>query len=455
MNPQLKPTIFLIALMFCMLNSCSNNDTTPLSEEEPDEIPDQSEFTIYSDQDYPDIPSFEIPDSAQRYIGGPNADDSNNGSKSAPWATFDKGLRELAVSSSWYCLNLASDLSIDSPIDTKFYGPGPGTPSQFVYIRSDPSVSTPITLTINARVEIDGQQHWLWYGFKMRGTEGVNIGDDRPTYHHTIRNIQGNMSGQGGDNHGFFQALNYNANYFGVFNCDFTGPGTTNDGIHGNTAAIIAFRVTHMRLENNRISNTPRPLYYKHSNQPAFGTASIHIRNNYHKAEGIGEYCFFAGRAEAGTFEISNNIFEGYVEISNGGGSEQPEGHFISHNTFLSDLKIQNGNDPVINATITNNIIAGKFEILRYHNNVNTNTSNYQLYGDHIYYQTHKYTLEEWQASSIPSNQDTNSLSGQPQFLENQDPPKHYELAPNSTGKQAASDGEDIGANTSYVGVKQ
>ncbi|EZH74144.1 hypothetical protein ATO12_14820 [Aquimarina atlantica] len=450
MQPLAKIITLLLVSSLLFLASCSEKD-----ESNPEEMePVDKEFVIYSDENYPTIPSGEIPISDQRFVGGANASDTNDGLESTPWATFDKALQELAASDTWYCLNIASDITVDSFIDTKFYGSGPGTSSQFAYIRSDPALSTPATLTLNARVEIDGQQNWLWYGFKMTGTQGINIGEDLPTNHHTIRNIEGKMTGTGGDNHGFFQAVNYNANYFGVFNSNFTGPGTTSDGVHGNTAAIIAFRVTHLRIENNRITNAPRPLYYKHSNQPNNGPADIHIRYNYQPETATGESCFFAGRVEGGIFEITDNIFGSSVEISNGGGSEQPDGHFISHNTFLTDLKIQNGNDPVVNATIKNNVIVGNLELLRYKTNTNTNTTDYQLYGGNIYYQSEVYTLEQWKAQSVPGNQDMNSIAGIPQFSDPLMNPEDYELQMDSPGKGRASDGKDIGAQTDYVGNK-
>ena len=444
MAPQKSIIISVFLFIMTCIMSCSKSNILESNKEE------NTEFIIYSDADYPPIPKIEIPISNQRFVGGLNASDSNNGSKESPWATFDKALQELSKSKTWYCLNLLSDIKVDSFIDTKYYGPGPGTPQQFAYIRSSPSLSTPATLTLNARVEIDGQQNWIWHNFKMAGTKGINIGQDLKTNHHTIRNIEGVMTGTGGDNHGFFQALNYNANYFGVFNCNFTGPGIT--GIHGNTATIIAFRITHMRIENNVFTNAPRPLYYKHSNIQINGKASVHIRYNHQPETSPGESCFFAGRAEGGVFEITNNIFGSNVQISNGGGSEQPEGHFISHNTFLKDLILENGNDPVINATIENNIILGNLELLRYGTNINTNKSNYQLIAGNIYYQSKIYTLAQWQKNAVPNNQDLNSIAGFPSFTGNLSKPINYKLKTNSIGKAAASNGEDMGAEVINVG---
>lgn len=445
----LKPTYAITLIAFYLLmNSCSTSEE--IIDTDVDIEPET--FEIYSSTIYPNTPTNVIPETAQRYIGGPNANDDNNGSKDTPWATFDKALRELCNSKTWYCLNLLSDVTVNEFIDTKFYGSGPGTLEQFVYIRSAPFLEQPAILSLNARVEIDGQQYWLWHNFNIKGNEGINLGQDRPTNYHTFRNIIGNMTGSGGDNHGTFQALNYNANYFGVFNCNLTGPGIQN--VHGNTANIIFFGLTHARIENNIFTNAPRPLYFKHSNRAINGKAQIYIRNNYQPETNAGESCFIAGRAQGGTLEISNNIFESPVEISNGGGSEQPEGHFISHNTFASDLKLQNGNDPVINATITNNIVLGNLELLRYGNHINKNTSDYTLINGNIYYQDKMFNLEQWQQNAVPSGQDLNSIHGLPSFVIQSNAVLSYTLAEESLGKNAASDNTDIGVNTTLVGNK-
>jgi hypothetical protein len=426
--------------------SCSNNDNTVVIPE------DNTMFTIYADADYPDIPTTAIPSSAQRFVGGPNANDANNGSKDMPWATFNKALQELCASQTWYCLNLSGNLTVNAFIDTKFYGSGPSETAPTVYIRSAPHLANPATLTLNARVEIDGQENWLWYGFNISGTEGLNLGQDLPTNHHTFRNISGQMTGSGGDNHGFFQALNYNANYFGVFNCNLTGPGLKD--VHGNTACIIFFGLSHARIENNRITNAPRPLYFKHSNRPTHGKAAIYIRHNYQHETQQGESAFISGRAQGGIFEISNNIFESPLEISNGGGGSQPEGHFISHNTFRSHLELENGNDPVLNATLKDNIILGDLELLRYGTHVNTTTSDFQLISGRIFYQSQIYTLAQWQQNAVPKDQDLNSLAGSPMFENTFTPPRNYSLAEESIGKGQASDGSDIGANVDRVGTK-
>lgn len=425
------------------------NSTTPLYDSD---YTNGSRPAIYFDANYPST-DYTEPDMAdQRFVGGPGADDLNDGTQGTPWATLDKAFQELCASSTWYCLNFGGNLTEGTGFDTKAYGSGPGTSGQFAILRGDPSLPSKPVLTINAACEVDGQDFWLWHDFDMAGTNGFLFAEDLATINHTMRNITGTMTGLGGDNIGHFYSLNQNLDYWGVFNCNFTGPGV-GGGIHGNTGALVTFRTRHLRWENNEVTNYPRPLYYKHSNRAVDGSADVHIRRNYQYETTAGEACFFGGRAEGGTWEMTDNIFESNVEISNGGGGEQPNGMTIEHNTFVADLGLETGNDPVINSTIRNNIIGTDLEILRFGVDTNTNTTNYNLYGGTIYYQSTAYTLSEWQAASEPAGQDVNSIAGSPTY--STEPPtqiSHYELAGGSDGKNAASDGEDMGANVSVVG---
>lgn len=408
---------------------------------------------VYSSQDYPDLPGTILSEN-QRYLGGPNASDTNDGTQSAPWSSFDKALREMskAPSGGWYCLNIAADITVDQYIWSKYYGFGNGTLDRFMIIRGDPAAPDKPTLTLNARIDIDSQEHWLWYGFRLAGTEGINVGKDRPTTHHTFRNLEGKMPGEGGDNHGFLQALNSNADYFGVFNSRFEGPGT-GSSVHGNTACVIAFGIPHLRWENNEVSNAPRPFYFKHGNRSVSGPAEIVIRNNFVSGVGI---CAFAGDAVGGSAQISNNIFQQPIVIENGGGGPQVAGYQIVHNTFGGTVSLGHSNDPVIDCVFKNNIFLADLEFLRYlEEGSNTNQSDYNLHAQSIWYRRQSYSPSTWNSSGVPSNQDAHSASGQPNFLAGSPPEtiQGYEVQP-GPGYQASETGKNLGADPAIVGVK-
>lgn len=409
---------------------------------------------VFSDADYPPIPTVEPAANDQRFVGGVGASDSNDGTTGTPWATLDKAMQELCASSTWYCLNLSGDLTVSTRIWTKTYGSGPGTISQFVYIRKDPAVGGDVTLTLNDTLDIDGQSFWLWWGFKRNGTDGIRLGYDTSTPNQTFRDSPHIMDGTlGGDNLGGIRALNKNPIRLGVFNCPSIGPGIIAP-VHQNTSAIVVFGIVELRIENCEIENYPRDIYYKHSNNAVNGAADVHIRRNWCKSEtGLGAY--FTGRAESGTWEVVDNIFETNISISNGGGGEQPDGVSFKHNTVRGDVFLEEAAHDVINSLVFDNIIEGDYRILPFGTEINTNISNNNLFGADIIYHSTTYDLPTWQSNSVPVSQDVNSIAGLPTYTGGANPTTVTGFTLNGgNGVNAGSDGADMGADTSVVGVQ-
>ena len=73
-------------------------------------------FTVYSDADYPPVPTVEPNIANQRFVGGVGASDANDGTQGSPWATFEKAITEMCGQSTWYCLNLSSNLTVSSSV---------------------------------------------------------------------------------------------------------------------------------------------------------------------------------------------------------------------------------------------------------------------------------------------------------------------------------------------------
>jgi hypothetical protein len=420
---------------------------------------------VYYDQHYP-IYYAEPAAADQRYVGGANASDSNDGTVGNPWASLAKAIEEYALSSTWYCLNISADMTIQNgtanpgvDTDTSKYwnGIGPGTLSQFGIIRKDPAVPN-ITITINDRFDVEKIVHTFWdgMGITLAGTTGFMFGVNSAAHHHTIRHFVGQMTGSGGDNVAFFMNENAGPNYFGCFQNKFIGPGV-GGSVHPNTSGFIVFSCTHHRIENNEVENFPRPYYFKHANDPAGPTPEIYWRNNY-AANGES---FFSGDAASGVAEISNNLFVGTVDISNGGGGLPPGGQTILHNTIIGNLKFSGGGDgegnhSVTNAVAQNNIITGFLMLLAYQSvDANTNLTDWNLIGSGVVYQFGgEITLAQWQSTSVPSGQDANSIAGLPTFSGGSSPTTiaGYALS-GGFGVAAANDGADMGANVSLVGV--
>ena len=403
-------------------------------------------IAYYFDIHYPEIPKTEPTIDNQRFVDAVNGSDANDGTQGNPWQTLAKAFQELAQSTTWYCLNISSNITVTTRIWTKGWGDGPGKLGSPFIVRSDPNVPR-VTITLNDEVEWDGQCHGLWYGFDMAGTRGFNFGYDTESHHQTVRLVNGVMTGTGGDNMGFFQSRSVRGDYLGIFGCDFTGPGQ-GSGIHGNTACVILFVTPHFKIENNIMRNAPRPIYFKHSNIPLYGAADISVKGNFIPTGN----CAFAGRAEGGLIIIKHNFFGERMEISNQGGGMQPEGHVIEHNTFMIDLILSVSDDPVLNAIVRNNVFVQDYENLRYQDHPNTNTSNFNLFGRSIYHKGGIHDLAEWKSIS---GQDANSIAGTPVFVGGATPntPAGVALDPSSPGYQAASTGLNMGADASQLGV--
>lgn len=413
-------------------------------------------FTVYSDADYPPVPTADRPKSVQRTVAGigavnSGASDSNDGilvadGGTGPWATWDYALQQVCNPANGIrVLNIDGTVVAGSSSWTKYYGAGTGAAGDFFWVRSLPGTNSGIRG--DTRTEIDGPDYWLWFNLHMSGELGIEFGKDLPTTHQQVRNCTGTMTGAGNDNSAFFVWKNSNSTYAGAFNCNFDGPGVA--GIHGNTSGLLAFKVNSLRWENNRMANFPRPYYFKHSNE---GVADVHIRNNW---QDVGGDSLFTGYANGGVFEVTNNIFKDGLFIGNIGGGVQPNGMVFDHNTVGGILYVKEGNNDPINCSITNSIQRGTMELLRYAPDApNTNATNYNLYGGLIWYNGSSYSLASWQASSVPAGQDVNSLAGTPTFVGGASPTTvaGWALA-SGAGVGASSTGTDMGADVSKVGV--
>lgn len=413
---------------------------------------------VHVSADYPTVPLIDPDMSSQRFVGGPGASDSNDGTQGSPWATFEYAYQQFCQSSTWWILNISADLS--SPgMWSKNWGNGPGSISQFGIIRKDPAVNQ-VTFTINGSFKVDGQQYVLWYGFDRAGAYGIDLGYDSSSHHHTFRFQTGTASGNGGDNWGFVQAENANANYLGVFQCEFVGQGAGVEGggtVNDNTACVITFGCKNIRIENNVFSNVPRPIYLKHGNLAGAGAAGIHVKYNHVKKTNNSQRCLIAGRDEGGVFEVWHNIIETDIIFENGGGGPQVSGPSFEHNTCMGEVGAPRDNDGALVefGSFRNNIMLKDFSRRKYTTvGTNTVTSDFNLYSASIWNHDVQYDLPTWQANSIPAGQDQNSIAGLPTFLGGSNPSTIAGYALNGgLGVGAAEGGADMGADVSKVGV--
>ncbi len=418
------------------------------------------ETPIYSDDDYPPIPTEEIDVTLQRYVDGDSGSDANDGQLVAnggtgPWQTIEHALDQLCSSTTWKWLNGMGNIYLPATnINMKSMAFRAGLVGDPIVFRADPDVGCIIDGTAGGHIQFSAQSRWLVYGFDCVNCSVVfNNQRDLTTDHFTFRNITGFMT-SGGDNTGLITmdaGIDTTADWIGVFNCNVTG----NGGIAGAQQGINLSRVPNYRVENNETQDVEAGLYYKHNFQTTTSGGDAHVRNNWFK---VG-YSTHSIRGAFNEADISNNVCEQNVYFENGGGGDAPIDNILNHNTVRGNINIDDGdNVTVINGFNTiNNIIEDRYKIDQNGTSAypNTCTSDYNLVADGVDFQGAYYpTLVGWNAASVPANQDANSIDGLPSYIGGASPltVDGYTLASGSDGKSAASDGEDMGADTSVVG---
>ena len=257
------------------------------------------------------------------------------------------------------------------------------------------------------------------------------LGEDASAKGFEISDCTAEM-GSGGDNVGFV-SISPRAPFTIVRNCKVRGPGLGSEGIHLNTACIILFRAEHVRILNCELYNAPIGIYFKHAN-PETDTGNeiaynyIHDTDRY-SIELNGNYTY----VHDNLFGTNNAAFR----INEANGVPGGDHNTIDHNTFyncpvrLSD-DTQSG-DPYPGAndnTFTNNIFVS----------VSTCCSN---------------NIFDYNLFANGQTLGTHAVSGNPIFSGGSDPVNisDFSLVSGSPGKNAASDGKDLGADISLVGV--
>ncbi len=324
---------------------------------------------------------------------------------------------------------------------------------------------------------------------------GYNVGGDFTTIAHCFG--QANRAG-GADNYGFVTCRSRTA-HLRIENNRLIGPG---QNLNQNTAGVLLFRCQQVKVLHNEFSNLPNGVYYKHPNALAARTETdIEIAYNYFTACNVGiqtAACFA---------HIHDNIsgVEG-GGISSGLDGGMPEGSsigdhcVIEHNTIHASPLLVEGSpglgfsysnrgfvngqpyDPPRGEThnqIRNNILmathraheygpprdangtplatydyANTYDFNLYHARVYTpgvgHPNNYAVAAQHgVYYDT----LAAWRAKN---GGDQHSLAANPVFVGGEAPSSiaGFALATGSPGKNAASDGRDMGANVTQVGIQ-
>jgi len=404
----------------------------------------------YSDDDYPATPDYN--ETGAIFFDSAAVGANDGTSWTDAYSDEETALNALCASAAGTMLTCRGTFDIGTGISLSGDG-GVGNSSNWYVFRADPVAGCDITASNDTGIEFGGQAYWIVHGFNQTG--GSRIFSYYPggsssggVDHMTFRYLTGTM-GAGGDNVGTVHMDTSSADYIGVFDCNIVGPGT---GTHGNTACIFFSRVPHWRVYNNVLSNAPNGFYYKHFSTSAYaGTGQQFFVNNYvHTCNVVHIAC------KGATF--NNNIIDTNLLVADdGGGDNGADDNTFTHNTITGYLELSNLDNIANGNTVRNNIIEGNYLIVPYQVAVaSTNVSDYNLYGGTIRYQNDSgLSLAAWLAlPTVPAAQDGNSIAGSPTYTGGASPTTIAGFAlSGGNGVSAASDGTDMGADTTTVGV--
>ncbi len=217
-----------------------------------------------------------------------------------------------------------------------------------------------------------------------------------------------------------------------IKNCTITGASNAS-GLNQNYSGIMVFGADAFHLENNDISQVRHGIYLKHSSIN-YSNHGDTVKNNYihgmHPSGGNGNASI---NINTNYTIISNNILSTYINLGEDaqtGGSVNGNYCTIDHNTITSSLSfISNGGSSY--NTVTNNICTARTTC------GTSNTWNYNMYTS---------------GAAIGANDLANKS---PVFAGGSSPStiSGFALASSSPGKNTASDGKDIGADVTKVGI--
>jgi hypothetical protein len=366
-----------------------------------------------------------------------------------PWATPKKAWETAIAGDTVYFR--AGTYSITTQIWTKFVG-GTGTVTSPIVFSSYPNE----TATISAATTLDPviiiEKNWniirnLTF---VGGKSFFMFGYDFQVNGGLVENCI--SSGYlGGDNVGFVYVGG--AANITIRNCTITGPGLGSQGVHLNTAGIIAFNAAGLKILNCSISNAPIGIYYKHGITPTT-QSGIEIAYNF-----IRKTDRFSMELNCNYAYVHDNLIGDSCSLfqineSNGG----PGGDYntFSHNTFYSsNVWLSSDASGALYNTFFGNVFNKGIKYLpdpAYFPHYSVSDSNvYPIGTTAIQEFAASYSLASWKTYS---GKDINSFIGAPIFL-NASPTltiADYALAPSSPGYSTVR--KSAGADIALVGYK-
>jgi hypothetical protein len=395
---------------------------------------------------------------ATNYYVAPSGSDSNPGTIGSPWATPLKAWTDANAGDTVYFR--AGSYAVNTQIWTKYFGHS-GTADNPIVFRNYESESVTFTSTLTGQVfRIEKSYNYVQGINFVGGATWFQVAYDVAATNFKASHCTAKMS-YGGDNTGFVCLGTKAANTI-VEHCRIIGPGYGSD-IPQNTAGIHNFSAVGLKALHNEISNVPVGIYFKHANPQNNPTPDIEIAYNFIHETGRWPMMFNCNYAYIHDNLIGANNRPTEVNEANGlpGGDYNTFEHntFYGTDAFLNLYYNTSSGDTVpgaIGNTLRNNVFCAKTYMHEYSATAHQTISNYNLYpiGNDFRENYINYTLAAWR-TRYPT-MDANSITGAAIFVGGTSPSALADFALSSTspGKNAASDGKDMGADISQVGIQ-
>lgn len=345
--------------------------------------------------------------------------------------------------------------SVTSPIDTLtgHYGTA-NQPILFKNFQNEPVVflGSP---GVSPLLSVNKSYHYI-EGIRFVGQGGIIIwvGDTLISTNFHARNCELFIkSAENTSNISAIRLQSTRANNAFISNCKFKSASTS------FVRGIQVFRTQGFVIENCEFENLSVGVDIKHSN--SLEDTGISISKNYF-------YNCVWGVGSVGNYVlIDNNLFVG-CGIGFGGDGGMGDGYVgcdyntVTHNTIydgqfqiIYETREEDPNKGCLWNTIKNNVFSKICRWHPYHYFPNAHlASDYNLYppGDIVRENKINYSLPGWR---IHNRSDAHSISGIPKYRGGSGPrsPLHYSLNPSSVGYKGVSDGRDLGADMSRVGI--
>jgi hypothetical protein len=373
--------------------------------------------------------------------------------QSNPWRTLEFAVPQVRAGDTLFVRGGTYQATASIDVDSRTGVGYSGTAQSWVRIQNFPGENAIIDLsTVPEWLFIVGLHYWEISGLEFRNALIVVYvgGTALNTTNVTVRNLKVTMN-RGGDNRAAI-AFGPTAGYGIADGNEVVGPGS--DGgvtIHNNTGCIHIDKVETVKVLNNRLSNCPNGIHFKHANNNV-PTSEIEIAYN------LFENCGRSGLHYNGNFGfIHDNIFGPgaffTMPLPNGG----PGGHNnrIEHNTFVgSGISLTDASGDLQNVVIRNNIFTSAVDISKYRPMVHNTALDYNLHptGTAVNEFGVTYTLPQWRSYYGGSS---SSIAASPTFVGGAQPSTvdGYRLSTGSAGVGQASDGTDLGARLDLFGT--